>query len=104
MKKIAALVGCLAVAGAVATAPAASGEAFDDYLTDVSNTVNVTANNMEEMLIVGLAVCVDLLTGISITQEYRDLIDYGVSSDQAGNIIESSVIHLCPQVGRGGLS
>lgn len=103
MKKILAMLG-VGFAAAVIAAPHANADPFNDYLSDISSDVNVNSVNESDFLIGGLAVCVDLLSGITLEQEYADIVDAGINADIAAVLIEASVIHLCPAAAVGRYS
>lgn len=96
MKKLLSVLVPVLAASLVFAPQASADDPFEDYLLDVSNVIRVTSSNESDLLIGGLSVCVDLLSGITITQEYRDIVSVGIEPDQAAALIEASIIHLCP--------
>ena len=99
MKK---LLSALALFGFVAftQAPIADADSVDQYLTEINSTVEV-GEYEAEVLAIGLSICVDLLTGSTVRDEFNELIVSGASPDEAQVFVDSAISWLCPtSVGR----
>lgn len=97
MKKvISAIVAGAGIAISLATASVASADSVDDYLIDTQGAGLDTRDYEAEIVAIGLGVCVDLLTGSSVRQEFNELISAGASPDQSQAIVDAAVSYLCP--------
>lgn len=96
-KLIAAL--AIPVAISMASAPVANATGFTDFLTDVSSIsgLTVTKSNEDTILVVGLSICLDLVSGVPVRSEYSDILDAGFTATQAQELLTAAVINLCPQ-------
>lgn len=96
-KLIAASVAPLVISTAAASPAQASG--FTDFLTDVSaiTGLTVTKSNEDAILVVGLSICLDLVSGVSVRSEYSDILDAGFTATQAQEFLTAAVTNLCPQ-------
>lgn len=94
-------------AASLLSAPAATADSLDDFLTDMEQSgFRVSSDNEAEMLAVGLSICVDLLGGYSVDEEIASAIEMGLTPAAASDLVGLSVGHLCPsvmpsRVGRG---
>lgn len=89
----------LGIAGMIFPA-SASADRVDDYLVDVGGTMEVDTYEAEAVAI-GLGICVDLLTGSTVRDEFGELMSSGASPQQAQALIDAAVSWLCPSsVGR----
>jgi len=81
----------------VAISPVASADSLEDFIIDIERSgFRVSADNEAEMLAVGLSICVDLLSGVSVEEEIESAVDMGLTREAAADLVGLSVGHLCP--------
>ena len=98
MKKIA-LTAALALTALVLAFPAkAEPNPLNEFLEDLSASgFNITKSNESDILIVGLGICVDMLSGTSQSEEIEEVVNYGGLTEQvAAELVEAAVGNLCP--------
>lgn len=92
-----------AVLSAVALSVPANANQLNDYLEDVSDIagMTVTESNEAELLVIGLGICVDLLSGFTVQEEYNQIMEFDLTATQAQQLIQAAVIDLCPNATGG---
>jgi hypothetical protein len=99
MKKIISTVILAITALALLAAPArAETNPVTEFLSDLSDAgFKVTSSNQSDYIIVGLGVCVDLLSGTPMSVELEGVMEHGgLSRSEATNLIKAAVVDLCP--------
>ena len=99
MKKIVSTAALALIALALATSPAkAEPNPLNEFLEDLSASgFNITKSNESDILIIGLGICVDMLTGTSPSEEIEEVVNYGGITEQAAaELVGAAVGNLCP--------
>lgn len=97
MKKMIAGTAAAVLSAVVLSAPANANQ-LNDYLEDVSDIagMTVTESTEAELLVIGLGICVDLLSGFTAQEEYNQIMEFDLTATQAQQLIQAAVIDLCP--------
>ena len=98
MKKIALTAGLALTALVLAFPAKAEPNPLNEFLEDLSASgFNITKSNESDILIVGLGICVDMLSGTSQSEEIEEVVNYGGLTEQvAAELVEAAVGNLCP--------
>ena len=93
-----------AVFTAVALSAPAAANPINDYLEDVADIsgMAITETNEAEFVVIGLGICVDLLSGFTAREEYEEIVGFGLTPSQAQQLIQAAVVDLCPNASPNG--